>query len=41
MYKSFSTHDAFLEQPSSGTLKVKGLESQIIKNFCEQEYQRA
>jgi len=33
MHKLFSTHDAFLEQPSSGTLKVKRLENQIIKTF--------
>ena len=26
----FSAHDAFLEQPSSGTLKIERLESQII-----------
>ena len=26
----FSAHDAFLEQPSSGTLKIKRLESQKI-----------
>jgi hypothetical protein len=26
----FSAHDAFLEEPSSGTLKVKIFESQII-----------
>ena len=41
MYGLFSTHDAFLEQPLSRTLNVKRLESQIIKNFCEQEYERA
>ena len=26
----FSAHDAFLESPSSGTLKIERLESQII-----------
>jgi len=26
----FSAHDAFLEKPSSGTLKIERLESQII-----------
>ena len=29
----FSAHDAFLEQLSSGTLKAKILESQIIKKI--------
>jgi hypothetical protein len=29
----FSAHDAFLESPSSGTLKIERLESQIIWSF--------
>jgi hypothetical protein len=28
-----SARDAFLEQPSSGTLKIERLESQMIKSF--------
>jgi hypothetical protein len=35
----FSVHDTFLKQPSSGTLNIKILESQII--VWEQESQRA
>jgi hypothetical protein len=29
----FSAHDMFLEQPSSGTLEIEKLESQIIKGL--------
>jgi hypothetical protein len=37
----FSVHDTFLEYPSSGTLKAKILENQIILKSLEQENQRA
>jgi hypothetical protein len=33
----FSTNDTFLEKLSSGTLKFKIFESQMIKNLREQE----
>ena len=33
MDKMISAHDTFLEQPSSGTLKIKRLECQIIQSF--------
>jgi len=29
----FSAHDALLEKPSSGTLKIDRLENQIIQSF--------
>ena len=31
----FSAHDAFLESPSSGMLKVESFANQIILNFLE------
>jgi len=31
-----SAHDAFLEKPSSGTLKIERFDSQITLNFWEQ-----
>ena len=33
MDKMISAHDTFLEQPSSGMLKIKRLECQITQSF--------